>query len=197
MLGFPSANHLTHAMMVCHLSGGDKPNVTIFTNGSAPTDPATKEAMDAARSAGCVIDERVIQKLIRAPNEQTGLDIHFQNNSSSLRMGFLLDKPPTHPVAQEILIHGLGIEIVPAMFGTCVKRTEPFGETNIKGCFVAGDAGSPMTQVTLAVAQGVMAAGGISAQLCAEEGERVLAGVKKVGVEEVEVQEGDGTQCVK
>lgn len=194
-MGFNSANSLNHAMMVCHLSSG-KPNVTIFTNGPCPDDPATKEAINAARFAGCVFDERIIIKLTRAPVEEKGVDVHLQDGEST-RMGFLVDKPPTHPVGQQMLVDGLSVEIVPTMFGSCLKRNEPFGETTVKGCFVAGDAGTPMTQVTIAVAQGVMAAGGVSAQLCAEEGERALASVKKVAIDQVKFAEDDTTQCVK
>ena len=183
-------------MMVCHLSG-DKPNVTIFTNGPFPEDPATKEAMNAARSAGCVFDDRLITKLTRAPSEeQKGLHIHF-SNGASVKMGFLVDKPPMEPVGHKMIVDGLGLEIVSHMFGSCLKRNEPFGETSVKGCFVAGDAGSPMTHVTVAVAQGVAVAGGVSAQLCAEEGERALARVKNVHVDDVEVAERDTTLCVK
>ena len=194
MIGFSSANHLNHAMMVCHLSG-DKPNVTIFTNGPFTEDSATKEAMNAARSAGCVFDERIIVKLIRAPNEEKGVDVHFRDGRST-RMGFLVDKPPMEPVGQQMMVDGLGVEVVPTMFGCCLKRNEPFGETSVKGCFVAGDAGTPMTQVTIAVAQGVAVAGGVSAQLCAEEGERALARVKRVGIDKIEVSEKDTTQRV-
>ena len=194
-MGFSSASHLNHAMMVCHLSG-DKPNVTIFTNGPFSEDPALKEAMSAARSAGCVSDERIIVKLTRAPNGEKGVDVHFRDGGSK-RMGFLVDKPPIESVGQQMLVDGLGVEVVPTMFGTCLKRNEPFGETNVKGCFVAGDAGTPLTQVTSAVAHGVAVAGGVSAQLCAEEGERALVAVKQVDVGENEVLSKHATQCLK
>ena len=194
-MGFSSANLLNHAIMICHLSG-EKPNVTIFTNGPFPEDPATKEAMNAARSVGCVFDERIITKLTRAPKDEKGVDVHFRDGQNT-RMGFLVDKPPTHPMGQQMMVDGIGVEIVPTMFGSCLKRNEPFGETSVKGCFVAGDAGSPMTQVTLAVTQGVMVAGGVSTQLCAEEGERALTRVKRVAVDEVHVAEKDATQCLK
>ena len=194
-MGFSSAAHLNHAMMVCHLSG-DKPKVTIFTNGLVLKEPALKEAMRAAQSAGCVLEDRSIVKLTRAPSQEKGVDVHFEDGGS-IRMGFLVDKPPMEVVGQQMLVTGLGVEVVPTMFGSCLKRNEPFGETNIKGCFVAGDAGTPMTQVTVAVAQGVFAAGGISAQLCAEEGEKALAKVRHVSIEEVKVSEEDVTQCVK
>lgn len=56
-------------MMVCYLSG-DKPNVTVFTNGPSSGDPALKEAMDAAQSTGYIFDERIIIELTRTANEQ-------------------------------------------------------------------------------------------------------------------------------
>ncbi len=194
-MGFSSAAHLNHAMMVCHLSG-DKPNVTIFTNGLVSEDPALKEAMNAARSAGCVVDERTIIKLTRALNGEKGVDVHFEDGESK-RIGFLVDKPPTKPVGEQMLVDGLGVEIVPTKFGSCLKRNEPFGETSVNGCFVAGDAGTPLTQVTFAVANGVAVAGGVSAQLCAEEAERALAAVQQIDVSEVEVLTKDTTQCLK
>ena len=194
-MNFSSAAHLNHAMMICHLSG-DKPNVTIFTNGPLSGEPALQEAVKAAESAGCVFDQRKIVKLTRAQNEGKGLDVHF-GGGGNVHMGFLVDKPPTEPVGQQMMVDGLGVEIVPTMFGSCLKRNEPFGETSVKGCFVAGDAGTPMTQVTIAVAHGVAAAGGVSAQLCAEEGERMLARAKAGSIDEVGLAEKDATQCVK
>lgn len=72
------------------------------------------------------------------------------------------------------MVDGLGMEIIRTMFGSYFKMNEPFGETNVKSCFFAGDTGTPMTQITIAVAHGVAVADGVSAQLCAEKGERVL-----------------------
>ena len=190
-MGFTPANGLNIAVMICHMSG-IKPKVTIFTNGPLPEDRETREAMQAAQSIGCVFDERTIVKLTRAPGWEVGVDIHF-GDGESVRMGFLVDKPTVEPVGQQMIVDGLGIEIVSTMFGSCLKRNEPFGETNFKGCFVAGDAGTPMTQMSIALAQGVTVASGVSAQLCAEEGERALTRVKNVCNDEVQVAEPDTT----
>ncbi|KAF6220367.1 hypothetical protein HO133_003499 [Letharia lupina] len=130
--------------------------------------PALKEAMDAAQSTGYIFDERIIIELTRTPNEQ-----------------------------KKVMVDGLGMEIIRTMFGSYFKMNEPFGETSVKSCFVAGDTGTPMTQITIAVAHGVAVADGVSAQLCAEEGERVLTRDKNVSIDEVDVAEKHTTQCMK
>ena len=60
-------------MMICHLSS-DKPNGTILTISPFSRDTALKEAMQAAQSASCVFDQRIIAKLTRATNEENGVD---------------------------------------------------------------------------------------------------------------------------
>ena len=46
-MGVSSVAHLNHAMMVDHLSG-NKPNVTIFTNGLTAEEADLREATKAA-----------------------------------------------------------------------------------------------------------------------------------------------------
>lgn len=72
--------------------------------------------------------------------------------------------------------------------GRVVKRTEPFGETNVPGVFVIGDAGVQVKHVTNAAYTGIAAAGGISMQLATEEGNRSLANAKGLNVEDVELE---------
>ena len=60
-------------------------------------------------------------------------------------MRFLIEKSPMEPVGQQMTVDGLRVEIVPNIFGSCLQRNEPFGETSVKGYFVAGGAGAPMT----------------------------------------------------
>lgn len=59
------------------------------------------------------------------------------------------------------------------------------------GGFVAGDAGMALKRVTFAATTGVAVAGGISLQLWSEEGESVLAGVKEVSVNEINLEMND------
>ena len=194
-MGFSSAAHLPHAMMIAHLSG-DKSKVTFFTNGPLSTDSSLQEAVRAAKSVGCVFETRKIIKLDRAQDPAVGMDIQLEDGERK-RVGFLVDKPPTEPVGAKMLVDGLGIEISSDWMGSFIKRSEPFGETSCKGCFVAGDAGTSMKQITTAVSQGVGVAGGISMRLCAEEGEQALARVKGTRREEFKLEENDPTNCVE
>lgn len=72
--------------------------------------------------------------------------------------------------------------------GRVIERTEPFGETNVHGVFVIGDAGVQVKHVTNAAYTGMAAVGGISMQLVTEEGKRSLANAKGLNVEEVELE---------
>ncbi|KAL2046710.1 hypothetical protein ABVK25_011624 [Lepraria finkii] len=181
LIGFPPAAQFSHVMMVCHLSG-EKPNVTIFTNGPFGSDPALREAAKAAELAGCVFEESKIVKLDRLPDGQIGVDVRLEDGTVR-RMGFLQDKPPTEAVGERMLVDGLEVEIAKDALGSFIKRSEPFGETNVKGCFVVGDAGTSLKQVTVAVSQGILGAAGVSMQLCAAEAERALASVKQIEAE--------------
>ena len=78
------------------------------------------------------------------------------------------------------------------MFGTDLRRNEFSGESNVKGVFVAGDAGTRMKAVMFACASGSLAGGAISSQLCTEEGEEALASAKDVSSRD-EVR--DSTSC--
>ena len=179
LMGFHTPKHLAHAMMLVHMSGAENPKVTIFTQGPLPSDdPELRSAAEAAKIAGCVFESRKVVKLERAPEGEEGLDVWFDDGYKS-RMGFLADKPPTVPVGEKMLVEGLGVEIASDPLGSFVKRTEPFGETSVKGCFAPGDMGTNWKQVTAAMMQGVTAAVGVSMQLCGDAAEEVLAKVKQ------------------
>ena len=182
--------------MLVHLSGAANPNVTIFTNGARGDSPELQEAVKAAKFAGCVLESRKIARLQQASDGQIGLDVCFDDNEK-VHLGFLVDKPPTVPVGEKMLVEGLGVEVGTDLFGSFIKRGEPFGETNVKGCFAAGDVGTSMKQVTTAMLHGGFAGAGISLQLCAEAGEFALSKVKKVNQKDVEVKNVDATSCVE
>jgi thioredoxin reductase len=59
----------------------------------------------------------------------------------------------------EDLVNQLRIETEQNAMATMIKRVEPWGATNVEGVFVAGDAGTFMTAVTIAMAQGNACAG--------------------------------------
>lgn len=153
MLGFVSPMNL-HNILFAFQFGC--PSITIFFNGPwKQTEDATSEALEIAKAKGAEIDERRIKKLVPLDNEE-GIDVIFESGEST-RIGFLVHQRPTEVVAPN-LARDLGVDIVPeGRRGTLLKRTEPFGESNVPGVFVAGDAGVFMKQFTLAMAQGVVA----------------------------------------
>ena len=182
----PGAAATAMVMMVRNLSG-DPRKVTIFSNGPVADDPKFQEAILVAGNLGSTVESRRIVRLVPAPHGEQGVDVVFEDRKRQ-RVGFLVDKPPTEIVGRDIIVEGLGVETVQDWSGTNLKRNEPFGESNVRGVFVAGDAGVALKQVTSAATTGVLAAGGISHQLCSEEGEKVLTDIKKVSMREIDLE---------
>ena len=67
------------------------------------------------------------------------------------------------------------LEIFSSVFGSCVEENEFFGESNLKGCFVASDGGALMAWFSVTVAPGVGVVGNFWALLNGEQGATVLA----------------------
>ncbi|KAL2354259.1 hypothetical protein BJ546DRAFT_1092172 [Cryomyces antarcticus] len=140
----------------------DIPSITIFTNGSVNgADKAVADALAITKAKGVTLDERKIAQLDDAGDE--GVDIVFEDGFTS----------PCHFPWPDSL----------------VKRNDPFGETNVKGVFVAGDAGTLLKQIMGHMAQGATADAVIHIQLCQQEIERVMANLKSMEVEDVKVKE--------
>lgn len=165
MLGFESPMNLHNILFMYQFGCQD---VTIFFNGpQQEMDKATLGALEVARQKGAKIDERRIKKLVHLDDDE-GIDVIFENDEST-RIGFLVHQPPTEVAAPHIA-KNLGVDVLPdGREGTLLKRNEPFGESNVPGVFVAGDAGVIMKQFTVAMTQGVAAGAGVCFQLGQEE----------------------------
>ena len=171
---------------------GPSPKVTIFTDGGLSEQVSVQDSIKIAQARGCIIETRPIFRLAPAKDGETGVDVVFVDGEKQ-RVGFLLDKPRTDLVGRR-MIKSFGVEYSKDVAqGRVVKRTEPFGETNVHGVFVVGDAGVQVKHVTNAAYTGIAAAGGISMQLATEEGERSLANVKGLKVEDVQLEVGEAT----
>ncbi|KAI6891941.1 hypothetical protein KC318_g13420 [Hortaea werneckii] len=184
VLGFSGPMTLHGISMLLHMGC---PRITIFANGKLEVkDDAVRKALDIATAKGAVVDERRVERFRHLPNGE-GMEIHFTDGEEPAHIGFLLDKPPTELNAVHI-VKDLGLEIQrDAAFGDeMLRRDEPFGESNVKGVFVAGDAGTPFKQVTTAMFHGTMAGIGVNMQLIAEEQEIVA---KEVGKEANELND--------
>ena len=150
------------------------PRVTVFGNGPVcPEGEAAEKALEVAKARGVVVDERRIRRLVHLPGEE-GIEVQFEDGESTC-VGFLQHSPPTEIVGAG-LAKDLGVEIVADGFGGRVLKTNPpFGETNVKGVFAAGDLVSAMKNVPTAMQQGVSAGAGVAMQLGQEAGEEVAA----------------------
>ncbi|KAF2722604.1 FAD/NAD(P)-binding domain-containing protein [Polychaeton citri CBS 116435] len=154
------------------------PSVTIFTNGPLTnTDGKAREALKVARQLGAIVDERRIQRFAHAGD--TGIEIVFVDGQS-VRVGFLSHQPPTVANAAGITID-LAIQLIPdGTGGTMIERSEPFGETNVPGVFSAGDASTPLKQITTAMHHGVLAGVGAHQQMIDESNEALAASLRGI-----------------
>ena len=193
LLRTPPGTLLHVAMMASHLTG-DPSKATLFTDFVIENDPKTLEILNTVASHGCLHESRKIARIRRSESPGAGVEIIFADGERR-SFGFLLDKPPTEPVGQEMIVDGLGVALVENMFGTDLKRNDISGESNVKGVFVAGDAGTAMKAVMFACASGNLAGGAISSQLCTEEGEEALAHAKDVNPLDIAVEVRDSTGC--
>ena len=140
------------------------PKITILGNGPLNLeDENQRKALEVTKARGTVVDKRRIRRLVHLPDEE-GIEIQFEDGESE-RVGFLQHSPPTEVVGAN-LARDLGVEVLDdGRGGTQLKRNEPFGETNINGVFAAGDAGTLLKQVTIAMQQGTGAGAAIAMQL--------------------------------
>ena len=171
ILTFPDAVYLHFALQAFSFS---PPSVTIFTNGPPAVTEAVQEALAMAKARGCVIDERQIRRLVP---HKAGVTLQFEHGNDA-EVAFLAHKPPTVPGSLRLVEQlGLNVNTIPSV-GDVVERNEPFGESNVKGCFACGDASTMLKQVTNAMNSGSASGAGIHIQLCHEEGQRALAQVQ-------------------
>lgn len=77
---------------------------------------------------GIALDERKIAYLERA---EEGLYVIFED-SDRAHVGFLFNKPKCDLVSRK-LVESLGVEIIDEPAGAVIKKSEPFGETSVKG----------------------------------------------------------------
>ncbi|KAK9367444.1 hypothetical protein V1509DRAFT_610695 [Lipomyces kononenkoae] len=146
VLGFESAKELDPVLMAFPLS---RDRVTVFTNGvSTAADSEVQEARAIAAARGARFDDRVIESISANPGS-VGIRLHFEEGPDEhLRM--LLSNPPTVNRAANI-IKSLGLETNTGPDNHVVTKS-PLGETNLRGCFVAGDTSTPAKAVSVALA---------------------------------------------
>lgn len=145
----PSPLYLKRASMAKHQSA-NHPTVTIFTDGPPSHEPAIQAGLEASRARGIAIEDRKIACLKAAG--ECGVN-GVLDSGEKAHMGFLVHKSITTRGADD-LVHALGVETQQNAMGTLIKNNEPWGATNVNGVFVAGDAGTALPVVTMAMAHG-------------------------------------------
>ena len=136
-------------------------DVTLLTNGESGLESAEAERL---RSAGIAVDERRIQELVGEGRALGG--VHFTDGSERTIGGLLV---PVTLHQRSPLATRLGADLAPeGPLSAETVRVDGMGVTSVSGLFAAGDAGSPMPSIALAVSTGALAAGGVMGSLMLE-----------------------------
>ncbi|OQE14934.1 hypothetical protein PENSTE_c031G09756 [Penicillium steckii] len=160
VLGLDSLQDISPILMAYHLTNS---SMTIFLNGEVPTTEKEQTALRVATARGCQVNHQPIQQLLR---KDKGVGISFQDGSYAF-VNFLMHTPDTVNRAEH-LISSLGVKTVGEDLH--IEAQTPFGETNVRGCFSAGDIAAIAKVVAVALATGTMAGIGAARQLALDEG---------------------------
>ncbi|TVY27407.1 Thioredoxin reductase [Lachnellula hyalina] len=132
-------------------------SVTIYTNGDASRAAEIQAGIGSV--APFTVDSRRITKFVLGPN-QIGLTMCFEDGSSK-EEAFLSHKPKSK-IKSSFLAEQLGLELTPQ---GDLKVNPPFGDTNLSGCFAAGDNSSFLKTSPNAVNSGANSAAGTASHV--------------------------------
>jgi thioredoxin reductase len=142
-------------------------NVTIYTNGD---EKVAEEIRDVLSKAGpetrsknnITIEGKKIAKLVKGP-KGAEIEVVLADGSKKTE-AFVAHKPKG--VVNGPFVEQLGLETTPQ---GDIKVNAPFNETSVPGVFAAGDCGTPMKAVTVAISAGGFVGAGVAASLAAED----------------------------
>ena len=123
--------------------------LTIFLNGELVTRDEDQKALRVAKARGCKIDQREIRRFSR--DSTSGYVLIEFTDGLQCQIGILLHHPETVNRASS-LISGLNLEL--AQDGGHVQVKNAVAETNVRGCFAAGDTATASKIVSVALAGG-------------------------------------------
>ncbi|RLL94552.1 hypothetical protein CFD26_102052 [Aspergillus turcosus] len=150
VLTFPNPMYAHMAQMMQLLVTPTSGPVTVFTDGPVPDNEAMSAAMQKVEALECKVETGKIIRLVPATEPDVGVTV-VVDGGKEYKMGYLGHKPPT-VVAGAEMVRKLGIEIEDhPIMGQNIKVVDPLCSTNVKGVFVAGDAGTPMKAVANAI----------------------------------------------
>ncbi|KAJ3147424.1 hypothetical protein HDU86_007974 [Geranomyces michiganensis] len=145
----------------------NKDNVTIFTNGSLPTETiATDETLLLAKSKGIKVDDRKIMRLGAGKDHSTQVVVRFADGTAT-SVGFMYHKPATALSRfGRSLAEQLKLELTPT---GDIKTVGMFNETTALGVFACGDCSTFLKAVPQAILLGTMAGVGAVHQLIVQD----------------------------
>jgi thioredoxin reductase len=137
----------------------------VYTNGSEDLTQQVQELTKGSTSVS--VDARPIQGMVTEANAAREPGIIFSSFSGSrdapetVSHRFFVHNPNASPNVS--FARSLGLEMAPSRYE--VKSGPPFNTTNVPGCYVVGDVGSPIKIVSLALSGGSLAAAGPNMEL--------------------------------
>lgn len=126
--------------------------VTLYTNGDESRTATFKEAIGG--EAPMEVDERRIAEF-KLGEDDIGVTIVFEDGSEKYEA--FLAHNPTVKLRSAELVEQLGLDVAPQGH---IAVSPPFGEANVPGVFVAGDAMTTTRMIPQAFATGAGAASG-------------------------------------
>lgn len=141
--------------------------VTIYTHGNNAVAGEIEIALSAFNPSSkarknFTIESKKIAKLIKVPHGSE-IEVVLEDGTSSIE-GFIAHKPKSRLNGD--FAEQLGLDLTPQ---GDAKVNAPFNETSVGGVFAAGDTGTAMKSVTMALSAGSVIAAGLAAQLEGED----------------------------
>ena len=134
--------------------------VTIYTNGDDSLTEQIRPAIE--RDSWLSVDSRPIRRLQKTDGVPVVVELQ---DGTTKEEGFLVHSMKVAPLLD--FEHNLDLELSPQ--GTEFKTTPPFNECTTRGCFAAGDCGTPMKAASMSIGHGAITAVGVVSQLVFDE----------------------------
>lgn len=134
--------------------------VTIYTNGDDALTEQIRPAIE--RDSWLSVNSRPIRRLQKTNGVPVIVELQ---DGTKKEEAFLVHSMKVSPTLD--FEHNLDLELSP--HGTEFKTTPPFNECTTRGCFAAGDCGTPIKAASDSLSHGALTAVGVVSQLAFDE----------------------------
>jgi hypothetical protein len=111
------------------------------------------KGLEANKACELIIGERKTKCLEAAGGVSVNVVL---GDGEVVYMGFLIHKSITTLLVAEDLVNDLGVGTEQSPMAKNIKRQGPWNTTNVKGMYVAGDAGTSISNIVTAIAHGMI-----------------------------------------